>query len=344
MALISEGPTLLDASTLQPVRLVGVSVQDPLWQRLAPGPRLLPHGTSNLELAKTWGANAIRVPFHPATIRFAGAGDWLRGLAEVSKELEWMTLAARALNLKLIIDLHAIGFPADETTFEFEEPPFENLYEISQFEIESFWRHVAREFGDHPQVAAFELYNEAARNAAFGNQTDWNLHATWVEDLLSAAVRPMAPHMLAIVSGLHFGYDLEGVLKRPVKDPSVAYASHPYPHHSQAKSWEDAFGKVARKHPVLLTEVGFGPQGYFGRHHHRGFRDWELELRSYADLLQLSFFAWNFSIKWEPALLTLPPNEKTPVPNEAGRFFRDWMQSIQPDAVHPSDFSAVDYG
>lgn len=323
MALFTRDSRLYDSLTNRSLRLAGVSVQDPLWQRLSPGPRMLPHGPLNLEMAAKFGANAVRIPFHPVTIRHAGNQDWDAGLAAASAELDWILLAAKALNLLVTIDFHAIGFPADESTFEFDEAPYKNLYAASTYEIESFWRHIARRFGSHPQVAAFELFNEATRDAAFGNAQDWDLHATWAEDLLRDVIRPLAPHTLAIVGGLHFGYDLEGALDRPVRDHCVAYSSHPYPHHSQAKSWDHAFGSVAKRLPVILTEVGFSADGFFGRHHHRGFRDWELELRSYADQLGLSFFAWNFSTSWEPALLQTADF----VPNEAGLFFQDWMKS-----------------
>lgn len=305
------------------IRLTGFNAQDPLWQRLSPGPRLLPHGPLSLETAREWKANAVRIPFHPVTIRHAGDGDWMRGLEQVSLELDWILLAAKALGLLVLIDFHSIGFPSDETTFEFDEAPYENLYETSQFEIESFWRHVARRYHDHPAVAGFEIFNEATRDSAFGNQDDWNLHADWAENLIREIIRPVAAETLVIVGGLHFGYDLEGALARPVRDSNVAYSSHPYPHHSQAKTWDRAFGKVSERHPVLLTEVGFANEGFFGRQHHRGFRDWELELQSFADARSLSFFAWNFSHSWEPTLLN--PDF---TPNEAGLFFKNWIETV----------------
>lgn len=77
------------------------------------------------------------------------------------------------------------------------------------------------------------------------------------------------------------------------------------------------------------TDHGFSQDGFFGRGHHRGFRDWELELQSYADQRGLSFIAWNFSASWEPALLTeiKNPDLAWPYePNEAGNFFSRWMQ------------------
>ncbi len=345
MALRIRGNKLVagfsDESQGETARLCGVSLQDPLWQRLSPGPRMLPHGTINLEQAKTWGANTVRVPFHPATIRHAGGGDWPRGLEEVAKELDWILLAAKALGLWVIIDFHSIGFPADGSTFDFEELPYEALYDTDQYEIEAFWRMVARRYHDHPAVAAFELFNEATRDSAFGNAKDWDEHAAWTERLLSEIIRPQAPNVVAIIGGLHFGYDLEGALTRPVRDQAIAYSSHPYPHHSQAKSWDSAFGALSERHPVLLTEVGFASEGFFGRGHHRGFRDWELELRSFADARELSFIAWNFSGSWEPTLL-VPQNENPDFasafqPNEAGTFFQDWMRRIASEKTTTSE-------
>lgn len=310
------------------VRLKGLCLQDPLWQRLSPGPRLLPHGPAALEQAKAWGANAVRIPFHPVTIRHAGQGDWILGLENVVSELKWILVAAEALDLDVIVDFHSIGMPAEGSVsnsyFDFDEAPYADLYKTDQDEIESFWEMITLRFGSHPRLVAFEIFNEASRDTAFGSAADWALHSAWSENLIRQIIRPNSPNTLVIVSGLHFGYDLEFVSERPVGDLNVAYASHPYPHHSQAKTWDRAFGKTADVFPVLLTELGFSNSGFFGRDHHRGFRDWELEIRTYADRRNLSFFAWNFSHSWEPTLLE---NKTDFVPNEAGLFFKDWLKA-----------------
>lgn len=309
------------------VRLRGLCLQDPIWQRLAPGPRLLPHGPGVLEQAKAWGANAVRIPFHPVTIRHAGQGDWILGLEHVVSELNWILIAADALDLDVIVDFHSIGMPAEggsNSFFDFDEAPFTNLYKTDQDEIESFWEMVSLRFGSHPRLIAFEIFNEATKETAFGSLADWTAHSIWSENLIRQIIRPNSPHTLVIVSGLHFGYDLEFVADRPIGDSNVAYASHPYPHHSQAKTWDRALGKTADLFPVLLTELGFANTGFFGRDHHRGFRDWELEIRTYADRRNLSFFAWNFSHSWEPALLENKPDF---IPNEAGHFFKDWLRA-----------------
>lgn len=338
MALFTRGNRLVitdDGGTESPVRLWGVSLQDPLWQRLAPGPRMLAHGPIGLEAAASWSINTIRVPFHPVTIRHAGRGDWDRGLTEVQRELEWIFLAAKALDLFVLIDFHSIGFPAQGWTFDFSEAPFENIYAVRQDETESFWRVVAAAYGRHPRLAGFEIFNEATNESKFASAEDWSIHSRWAEQLIVDCIRPDAPEALVIVGGLHFGYDLEFVGTRPVADRNVAYSSHPYPHHSQAKTWDRAFGKTSEHFPVLLTEVGFSMTppnaapgqtlGFFDREHHRGYRDWELELQTYADRRSLSVIAWNFSASWEPALLK---NNADLEANEAGVFFRTWFQAL----------------
>lgn len=339
MTIQATGNKLTLKGSDELIRLKGVCLQDPIWQRLSPGPRLLPHGPQSLELARSWGVNAIRVPFHPVTIRHAGNGDWIVGLENVVSELNWILIAAEALNLWVVVDFHSIGMPSDlksTSFFDFDEAPYSDLYRTDQDEIESFWEMVSLRFGSHPRLVAFELFNEATRDTAFGSQTDWNLHAQWAENIIGQIIRPNAPETLVVVGGLHFGYDLEYVPLRPIKDHNIAYASHPYPHHSQAKTWDRAIGRTADLYPVLLTEVGFSTDGFFGRDHHRGFRDWELEIRSYADQRGLSFFAWNFSHSWEPTLLkalsTDNPNEKTSfAANEAGLFFQSWLKDLLPE-------------
>jgi endoglucanase len=328
MPIQAFGPKLIESDSKAEIRLKGICLQDPIWARLAPGPRLVPHGPLALEVARSWGANAVRVPFHPITIRFAGNGEWQLGLEAVAQELDWILARAQELNLLVIVDFHSIGFPAalsPDAFFEFDEDPFRDLYRTNQEEIETFWSYVARRFHRHPSIAGFELFNEATRETAFGSASDWKAHASWTEGLIRDVIRPVAPQQLLIVGGLHFGYDLEFVHEYAVRDHNIAYASHPYPHHSQAKTWDRAFGRTSENHPVILSEIGFSHEGFFSRDHHRGFRDWELEIRSFADARQLSFFAWNFSHSWEPCLLksSEPPFE----PNEAGVFFQEWLRS-----------------
>lgn len=278
-----------------------------------------------MEAAKSWGINAVRVPFHPVTIRHAGRGDWINGLENVVSELNWILMAAEALGLYVIVDFHSIGMPAlGNCFFDFDEEPYLDLYRTDQDEIESFWEMISLRFGSHPQLVAFEVFNEATNGTAFGSLKDWTLHANWSENLIRQIIRPNSPDTMVIVGGLHFGYDLEFVSERSINDSNVAYSSHPYPHHSQTKSWDRAIGKTAQRFPVLLTELGFSKDGFFGRDHHRGFRDWELEIQSYADQRQLSYFAWNFSHSWEPTLLK---NANGFVANEAGAFFRDWFRA-----------------
>lgn len=328
MPIQAKGPKLILTESQAEIRLKGVCLQDPIWARLAPGPRLLPHGPIAMEAAKSWGANAVRVPFHPVTIRFAGRGNWQLGLENVARELDWILLTAKALDLLVVVDFHSIGFPADhspDSYFDFDEDPFHDLYRSNQEEIETFWEFVATRFQHNSSLAGFEIFNEATRETAFGTPIDWQAHAAWAEDLISRIIRPVAPNKLVIVGGLHFGYDLEYVLEYSIRDNNIAYSSHPYPHHSQAKTWDRAFGRTAEVFPVILSELGFARDGFFSRDHHRGFRDWELEIRSYADARGLSFFAWNFSHSWEPTLLK---NQKPPFePNEAGAFFQDWLTS-----------------
>ena len=321
--LRTQGPDLIDAQTSQVRRLWGVSLQDPLWQRFAPGPRLLPHGREQLVEARAWGANCVRVPFHPVTIRAAG------GLGEVEREILRLEGEARELDLYLIIDFHGIGFPATGEDFPFDEAPFERIYASSTDAIRDFWRLAAQlSSRSDSRIVALELYNEATGhqptpNSPLASSENWVMHRDWADELLEAVVRPHT-ETLALLGGLNYGYDLEFALHEPIRDPLTAYTSHPYPHHSRDKSWDRAFGILAQSHPVLLTEVGFSDHGLFDARQFSGTQAYAQSLRDYADRKQMSFMAWNFSTAWQPVLLADAHYQASP----SGKFFREWMQSL----------------
>jgi hypothetical protein len=318
-----HGPDLIDAQTQSPRRLWGVSLQDPLWQKLAPGPRLLAYGPQQMAQARAWGANCVRVPFHPVTIRYAG------GLNEVEREITRLETEAREHDLHLIIDFHGIGFPATEEDFHFDEAPFTRIYQTSLQEIREFWDLLARfSARSDSRIIALELFNEATGHQHTPDQPlasleNWILHRDWADELLETVVRPHT-ETLALLGGLNYGYDLEFALHEPIRDSLTAYTSHPYPHHARDKAWDRAFGILAQSQPVLLTEVGFSDHGLFDARQFPGARGYPSTLRDYAERKHLSFMAWNFSAAWQPVLLA----NHDFLPSPAGEFFRGWMQSL----------------
>jgi hypothetical protein len=335
-----SGPDLVDSQTKTPQRLWGVCIQDPLWQSLAPGPRLLPHGKTQLAQARLWGANCVRVPFHPVTIRHAHAPTHAHTqtqtkLAAVERELARLEQEARALDLHLIIDFHGIGFPATQEDFHFDEAPYTRLYQCEAKEIREFWEIVAKASAQpDSRIIALELYNEATghqptSHAPLATLENWILHRDWADELLETVIRPRC-ETLALIGGLNFGYDLEFALHEPIHDSCTAYTSHPYPHHARDKAWDRAFGILSQTRPVLLTEVGFSDHGLFDARQFPGPPgSYAKTLREYADRKRLSFCAWNFSAAWEPVLLA----DQNYRPSPAGEFFKTWMLSLAEQQV-----------
>ena len=130
---------------------------------------------------------------------------------------------------------------------------------------------------------------------------------TWPEwkrlnERMIGVIRAADRDVIPLVAGLDWAYDLTAVRREPVQAERIGYAVHPYEHQRTAPwepKWEEDFGFVADKYPMLATEFGFEA------------KDGEaVDASSYADHVTryleqrgIGWVAWCFDPDWPPLLL-----------------------------------------
>ena len=98
------------------------------------------------EMVKSWGANIVRFPVHPAAWRSRGKDNYIKLL---DQGVQW----AGELGLYVIIDWHSIGNLRSEM---YQNP----MYETTKKETFEFWRTMSQHYKDNSTIACFELFNE----------------------------------------------------------------------------------------------------------------------------------------------------------------------------------------
>jgi len=260
---------------------------------------------------KSWGANIVRFPVHPAAWRRQGKEDYIKLL---DQGVQWAT----ELGLYVIIDWHSIGNLRTEM--------YQNdMYETTHKETFEFWRTMATHFKDNTTVACFELFNEPTlMNGQIGTST-W---AQWKElnEEMITIIRANGSKAVPLVAGFNWAYDLTPVIQDPVKAEGIAYVSHPYPQ-KREKPWEVKWtadwGHVAKKYPVILTEIGFCGPDEKGAHvpviSDESYGD---AITKYADVNGISYTVWVFDPQWAPMLIS----DWKFTPTRQGRYFKAALQ------------------
>ena len=240
---------------------------------------------------KNWGANAVRFPVHPANWRTLGKDSYLKLL---DQGIHWAT----ELQLYVIIDWHSIG---NLKTEKFFRPS----YKTTKKETREFWQTMAKQYGKHPTVAFFELFNEPVNNGEFGNCT-WAEWKAIVEEIITV-IRAEGALNIPLVAGFNWGYDLSEAAGNPVNAAGIAYVSHPYPM-KREKPWEDKWNKdwglMANHYPIILTEIGFSGEEEKGAHipviSNESYGD---AITAYCNQNGISYIVWCFDPDWNPMLI-----------------------------------------
>lgn len=260
---------------------------------------------------KGWGANMVRFPVHPTAWRSRGKEAYVHMLQDGVK---W----ASELGLYVIIDWHSIG----NLRLELFQSP---MYETSYKETLEFWRTMSAAFRDNTTVACFELFNEpTVMNGKLGT-CSWLQWKEMMEELIGV-IRANGAKAIPLVAGFNWAYDLTPVATAPIDAPEIAYVSHPYPM-KREKPWEPKWtadwGFVARKYPVVLTEVGFCGADEKGAHVP------VISDESYGDAITqycaengISYTVWVFDPQWAPMLIS----DWNYTPTRQGRYFRKALQ------------------
>lgn len=274
----------------RPLRLTGIAVGDPIYIR-AQRPAF-----DYRKIARDWFANCVRISVFP--------GHWRSDPVGTATALTREVALARAENLFVIIDWHAIGFPGyyePTVPAEWGLPP--DIHVSSLEDAASFWRAMARCYAHDPCIL-FELWNEPTISATLWKATGehWPLfHAAWTD--LVAVIRNEADN-LTICAGGYWAHDLVGVCDRPIEDSRTAYAWHSYPNAERGDfaARLTTLDGLQRIRPVIVTEWGFCPEctddlhgtvDDFGRQF----------VENFLEEYQMSHTAWCFSQGAMPNLL-----------------------------------------
>lgn len=304
-----EGNHFVDESGKE-IIFRGVSFSDP--DRLE---KLGHWSKAYFEAAKSWNANLVRFPVHPSAWRERGEEAYLKLL---DQGVAW----AAELGMYVIIDWHSIGNLRTEL---FQHP----MYNTTKTETFRFWKTIAARYAGNPVTAFYEVFNEATRyNDTLGKLT-WEQHKELMEEII-AIIYAHDKTVIPLVGGLDWAYDLSFVREDPIAYPGIAYVTHPYPQKREAPwegKWEESWGFVADRYPVIATEFGFMSAEGRGAHIPViGDETYGEAIINYFNKKGISWTAWVFDPSWSPQLIENWNFEPTP----QGRFFKAKMMQLNP--------------
>jgi hypothetical protein len=136
---------------------------------------------------------------------------------------------------------------------------FYDTASVTHDRMMNFWRAVSARYAGYDHVI-YELFNEP-------HQGTWPPLTALYEEATDI-IRANDPDAVVIANGLQWGYDIHYALTDPVARPNVAYGTHPYPgkfnlgdRNAMRNAWDYGFGDVSEIYPVIVTEVGWTPDG-----------------------------------------------------------------------------------
>jgi len=268
--------------------------------------------------AKAWGANVIRLPVHPTAWQKRGKTDYL---ALLDQAVVW----ANELDMYLIIDWHSIGNLKAEI---FQHP----MYNTSLTETREFWRQIAHRYQGVNTIAVYELFNEPTTSGGKWGSLSWDEWRQVNEELI-AIIYAHDRHVIPLVGGFNWAYDLSEAGSNPIRAEGIAYAAHPYPQKSKKpiaekpQDWDKSWGYMAKKYPILATEIGWMQDGQPGAHIpviDDG--SYGPAIIDYMNKHGVSWTAWCFDPDWAPQMIS----DWKYTPTEQGEFFRKVMLEENP--------------
>ncbi len=161
-----------------------------------------------------WGLDHIRLPIDYNLVETAGGEYIPEGFGYIEKTIGW----CRKYGLKLLLDLHkTYGFSFDAAYGEsgfFEDGKLqERFYRL--------WEELARRFGQHEDMLAFELLNEVT-DKAYSDK--WNgISGTCID-----RIRQIAPTIWIAVGGYHNNSIAALPDLAMPKDEKIVYNFHCY--------------------------------------------------------------------------------------------------------------------
>ena len=255
-----------------------------------------------------WGMNLVRFPIHPEAWR-------ARGIENYIELIEQGIVMAEKSDLYVVLDWHSIGNLKTEK-YQHER------YHTTKVETFQFWKLMAQRFGDHPNVAFYELFNEPTRIRNELGSLEWDYWKETMEELIGL-IRENGGKGIPLVAGFDWAYDLSNIKEDPIDLDGVAYVSHPYPMKRSKPweaQWEKDWGYVSEKYPVILTEIGFCEENERGAHVpviDDG--SYVKAILDYTESKGISFIVWVFDKDWSPQLI----EDWEFTPSKAGKVWKE---------------------
>jgi len=275
-----------------------------------------------IEVAKSWGANIVRFPVHPAAWRIRGKDNYIRLL---DQGVSW----AGEAGVYVIIDWHSMGnLCAELYPSGYSELYPSALYNTTRKETLAFWSTLARHYAGNSTVAFFELFNEPAVGEKLGDCA-WAQWKEMMEEII-ATIRSNGGTAVPLVAGFNYAYDLTPVAHAPINAKGIGYVSHPYPMKAKPPwepQWTKDWGFVADQYPVFATEVGFCAADDKRAHVPViGDESYGEALTSYCDKRGISYSVWCFDPHWGPTLI----QDWSFAPTRQGVYFKKAFHKNQP--------------
>ncbi len=288
----------------------GVNISDP--DKLAKQGKW---SKKHFEAAKDFGSNIIRLPIHPTAWNSRGKDEYL-------KLIDQAVLWANELDMYLIVDWHSMGNITKELYFH-------PMYVTNAQQTREFWRTIASRYAGIATIAMYELFNEPTINSGRLGTVDWMEWKAFNEELISI-IYAHDTDIIPVVAGFNWAYDLSEVAKNPIDRAGVAYAIHPYPQKEKtgdlATMWEQNWGYLTEKYPLIASELGWMREGEPGAHVpviNDG--SYGPIIRDYMAKKGISYTVWCFDPDWPPQMIS----DWNYTPTEQGKFFKKVMLDAQ---------------
>lgn len=191
---------------------------------------------NDYKLMAAWGSNVVRISLNQDYwLQSSTASSYA---ATIDQQYKW----ARDAGLGLIFDLH------------WNNGGQQNMADRNSI---TFWTQFANKYKNNDYVM-FELYNEP-HDVSWSQWLSGDSQYAGMQEMYNA-IRKTGANNVVVVCGLNWAFDLSGVTASPsyaVLGDNIAYATHPYDYPGkQVADWPAAFGNLALKAPVIMTEFG----------------------------------------------------------------------------------------
>lgn len=262
---------------------------------------------------KAWNCNIVRIPVSPRSWREFGR-DKFFGLIDRAISL------AKQRDMYIVIDWHSIG-NLHEELFQGDSR------KTTKKETLAFWAAVAKRYKGENTIAFYEIFNEPTTFFGKLGEMTWD---QWrdIAKRIVIEIRKYDSETIPVVAGLKWGYDLTEVKDKPFDIDGIAYSIHPYPMKSKEpweENWEQTWGYVADKYPMIALEFGYNIEGEKGAHVPTiGTDDFGRRIINYFSKKGISWTVWCFDWYWSPVLLKDDSYEPT---ETQGAFFKNVLQN-----------------